>query len=52
MVGGRFALIVATDSYDDPEISQLTAPRQDAEALARRAFSFRYRRIPRSRALS
>ena len=35
MAGGRFALLVATDRYEDPDISQLTAPRQDAEALAR-----------------
>src|SRR5262245_59154707 len=35
MAGTRSALIVATDRYDDPDISQLDAPRQDAEALAR-----------------
>jgi hypothetical protein len=35
VAGGRFALLVATDRYEDPDISQLTAPGQDAEALAR-----------------
>jgi Caspase domain/SIR2-like domain len=30
----RFALVVATSEYDDPEFSQLLAPAQDADALA------------------
>ncbi len=35
MSGKRAALIVATDNYEDPDISQLRAPGQDAEALGR-----------------
>ena len=31
---GRYALIVATDTYGDPKLSRLRAPARDAEALA------------------
>src|SRR5689334_15138319 len=34
MAAGRGALIVATDTYADPQLSQLRAPGQDAQALA------------------
>ena len=31
---GRYALIVATDTYADPKLRRLRAPARDAEALA------------------
>jgi hypothetical protein len=33
-VPGRYALIVATDTYSDPKLRRLRAPARDAEALA------------------
>ncbi len=35
MEGGRSALIVANDRYQDPQLRRLRAPARDAEALAR-----------------
>lgn len=34
MDGKRLALIVATDTYEDPALSQLVSPAQDADALS------------------
>lgn len=34
-MAGRYALIVANDRYDDPKLTPLRAPAEDAEALAR-----------------
>ena len=34
MAAGRGALIVANDTYSDPQLSQLRAPGRDAQALA------------------
>ncbi len=35
MMGSRDALIIATGTYEDPELRRLRAPAQDAEALTR-----------------
>ena len=35
MGDNKFALIIANDSYTDPDLHKLAAPSQDAKALAR-----------------
>jgi hypothetical protein len=35
MDGKRLALIVATDTYEDPALRQLVSPSEDADALSR-----------------